>query len=140
MPYQLRWFDALRLWNNYEKRHDEKVEIEQKYDLIRDYFSLPDDYSGEAFNLTVSTLERAIGTYTAWKSRACKRLLNPIWWIAMLIHLPLRLLEMADLADEKTPAQLRTAYAWLIRIALLILISLAATKLGVSIPWQAILG
>ena len=113
---------------------------EHRSDLIANYFELLRCSSdAETFDLLIATLDRGIGVCEAAKSNAIYRKLNPMHWVAYLMRLPLTLLELAGLTDKSTPGGIVKAYAWLVRLLVLLILCLAATRLGISIPWDRLL-
>ncbi len=114
---------------------------EHPYDLVRNYFELPDEHGRRrTFELVMRSLEEGIGVYEARKERAFWELFNPLVWIAMIIRSPIWILERAGLmGDEKMHGLVVSAYERLVRYSLAVLVILAALKLGVSIPWRTIL-
>ena len=115
--------------------HIENSEKEEVFDVIEDYFDLPRRRS--AFDAVMASVERTIGIYEAEKRAALWGWFNPLNWLAILIRLPLTVLERAGLAeDPQTHSRVASVYIWTLRIIMLILLLLLATKLGLSIKWS----
>lgn len=116
-----------------ESRFPKYVKEENHWDLIHDYFDHRDQ---RTFELMMQTLERGIGHYTFRQERALKEMFNPLHWVAYILRLPITILELSGIeASNKIISEI---YAWLIRILVLTILALLATKLGISIPWDKI--
>jgi hypothetical protein len=109
-------------------------EVRKRHDLIDDYFELPQrtDY----FDLVLQTLERGIGGAEEMKRRARLRMFNPIWWIAWVVGLPIRILEYAGVPMDEATSSGISVVAWLLRLTMFVAVAFAAAKLGFSVPWD----
>jgi hypothetical protein len=115
--------------------HIEHSEKEEVFDVIEDYLELP--HKRYSFDAVMASVERTIGIYEEAKKVALLRSFNPLNWLAVLIRLPLTVLERAGLAeDPQTHSKLANTYTWILKITMLILLFLLASKLGLSIKWS----
>jgi hypothetical protein len=115
--------------------HFEYNEKEEVFDVIEDYFDLP--HRRDSFDAVMASVERTIGIYEDAKKTALLRTFNPLNWLAILIRLPLTIMERAGLAeDPQTHSKVASVYTWILKITMLILLLLLASKLGLSIKWS----
>jgi len=129
--------------HKYDMEKQELVEtpVSTSYHAIEDYYRLPETF--ESFEMLMEIINKGIGYYKYRMNAAFWELFNPLVWIAKLLHMPLFVLERAELLDEKTPSIWLKFFEWALRGAWLVILflvaSLLAQRLGVSIPWEVIL-
>jgi hypothetical protein len=115
------------------------------FDAVLDYFNLNETPGFERsrqleFELLIGLAERGIGMYEARRQVAKHEMVNPLTWIAAVLRAPLFVLERAGFDESPGAVQsvVVQAYAWFVRLLIVIVLVLAATKLGISIPWEQI--
>ncbi len=122
---------------DFEKGKQLPHETTQTYDVVRDYFLLPHDNTrAKYFDLLMAVLEQGIGFYLETRRSALRRKLNPVSWLACVIRFPVLVLEAGGLEGQAGKSAVYGVYAWLLRLVILAILALIATKLGVSIPWR----
>jgi len=108
-------------------------------DLVAGYLELTRGQGGyETQRMLMALLESALGFYEARKKAALREMFNPLNWIAGLLRIPIAILERAGV--EEASSWIVKAYAWMLRIGLLLLVIFGAAKLGISIPWKEVAG
>lgn len=115
-----------------EKGVHKPKERKSSYNLIRDYFELPNKH--EFFEMIIKSVERGIGWYLGRERNAFIEIFNPLSWLAFFIRVPIIIIQKAGI--ETSNKVVAESYAWLIKIIMLILLIFIATKLGISIPWS----
>lgn len=110
-------------------------------DLVAGYFeNVPVEGRQERFERLMRCLETGIGVYEERQRGAIRDGLNPLYWLALTLRLPITVLEMAGLITTyEEHSQFVKAYVWLVKVVMLSVLILGATKLGISIPWGEIL-
>jgi hypothetical protein len=111
--------------------------VERDWDIFENYFGLP--RQDDVFRFQIDALERAIGYYFALQERAFRELFSPITWLAFLVRIPIVVLERAGVPMEDASSRGVQTSAWIMRLAAIVLLVLASTKLGLSIPWDKVL-
>jgi len=114
----------------------------QNRDLLEDYFELPRDRGTarlEFLKFVLRAIDRGLGVLQAATSIAIRRFFNPVVWFANIVRLPIRILEEAGIPVNEASSKVMAAYAWFLRIGMLLIIAFVATKVGVSVPWQQII-
>jgi hypothetical protein len=118
-------------------------ETQRHFDAVLDYFSisrLPGIRTGEEFELLLGLTDRGIGIYEARLKVAMREMFNPLIWIATVLSAPLYVLERAGF--DESPGAVQSAvfqiFAWFVRLLVVVVLVLAAAKLGISIPWGQI--
>ncbi len=87
----------------------------------------------------MNVLEQGIGVYEARRARALREKFNPLVWMSGVVRAPVFVLDRAGLMEtEEGPSIVLRGYFWFIRVLILAILALSATKLGLSIPWQRI--
>jgi hypothetical protein len=123
----------------YKDRYAPEAEEPRRYDLVLDYFRLP-RVSGEThapFEAVMSIMNQGIGVVEVHKRHTAWNLINPISWIAYLIRLPITVMERAGfMGNEKTEEMMLGAYAKFMRLMMAAVVTFAAIRLGVKIPWK----
>lgn len=113
--------------------------VNVEYDLLEHYGDAHHDKNLVDFNYLQATLERGIGVYDHKRRFEFRRLFNPLVWLGRLVGLPVRVLEEAGLGTDSASSRGMQIWAWAMRIAVLVIFVLLATKLGVSVPWERLL-
>lgn len=108
------------------------------YELIEHYFQLPRDgrKAQDFFQLLMETLERGIGALEEARRMAVRRAFSPITWLAWIVEIPIIVLARAGVPMEDASSKGVQAVAWVLRLGMLAAVAFAATKLGVSLPWE----
>ena len=115
---------------------DKGEESEVTYDIFFDIFAFLRNDRGSArnYDLLLDSINRGIGLYEAKKRKEGRRLFNPLYWISLVLKVPLLIIEGADLVNtEEAGKTIFRIYAWTIRILMLIILLLIAKKLGVDV-------
>jgi hypothetical protein len=119
---------------DFEKNIPRYIEKEDTWNLIDHYF----DHRGQrTFELQMQAIERAVGFYRKRLKKALWELFSPVHWVATILRLPLRVLELSGL--ETSGKMVSEIYAWIIRIGILIILGMIAARLGVNLPWDQII-
>jgi len=122
---------------DFEKQRPVPKETTRTYDVVGDYFLIPyHDGRAQFFDLLMASLEQGIGSYLEAQRSARLRKFNPLYWLAFVIQFPILVLEAAGLQSEEAHSAVLNIYGWTVRLVIVIILALAAAKLGVSIPWR----
>jgi len=125
---------------DWEKAREIRRKVKRQYDLIGDYFNLPQPMGrANFFDMILATIERGIGVYEVRKDAAKREMFNPVHWIAWVLRLPVTLLDVAGLTTDETSSRMTNAYAWVLRIVILAAVAIGLAKLGISVPWERLL-
>jgi hypothetical protein len=138
IPIKITWTDNTMQfdWDKAESRPRNK---RVSGDLVGGYFQVRRaDKSGEMFEMLIAALDQGIGVFEVLEVAARRRRTNPLDWIAYVVAFPVVVLERAGLSSSDTDSKLVAAYGWLLRGLFATALVLGLTKLGVSIPWDAI--
>ena len=105
-------------------------EVTREYDLILDFFQYVNRTS--SLDMIVGSIDRGIGFYEDFQKRRFWDLFNPLAWLALIIKIPLIIIQKADLVeDEEAGSRLMKLYGWAVKSLMLILLLFIAKKLGV---------
>lgn len=113
--------------------------VRREWDLIDDYFDLPPS-GGHTFELLIHSVDRGIGGLEFMRETAFRRMFNPLAWMAWVVRLPIAILQSAGVAMDDASAKGVAAIGWIMRVGMLLLIAFTAAKLGITIPWDRIVG
>lgn len=123
---------------NYNSRR--QASTPQTYDVITNYFDLPEESRRESFEIIMRLLDRGIGDYEALKAHAVRRKFNPLHWMTWLVRLPLTLMEHAGLlGHDKMREAVIGWYGKFLQFLMGALLLLACIVLGLKVPWKEIL-
>ena len=113
----------------------------REVDLVLGYFErLPDGGQQERYERLMRCLEAGIGVYEERQRGAKRDSLNPVHWLALILRLPITIMESAGLiTTHEEHSRFVRVYAWLMQVVMLLLLIMLATKLGISIPWGGVL-
>lgn len=115
-------------------------EIKKEEDLLQNLLYLQRSQDAREHEMLIDVLDKGIGYYDGMRKAVMDAFCDPLKWLAIIIRLPVTLLEYANLLDnEQARSMIVKVYAWAIQIITAILLSLAATKLGLSIPWSSLI-
>lgn len=123
---------------NYDYKTERNLPREKitTYDFLTHYFEIPK--AGNTTSLIMSCMDRAIGWYLNDKEAAFRDLFNPIAWFAKLLKLPLFILNSIGIhSDNKIVSDI---YSLFIKLLMVLILAFIATKLGISLPWDKIVG
>jgi hypothetical protein len=81
-------------------------------------------------------LERGIGGYEEMQRASVRRAFNPISWMAWIVGIPIRVLELAGVPMDDASSKGVSVIAWLLRLAMFVVVTFTAAKLGFSLPWD----
>jgi hypothetical protein len=101
-----------------------------------DQFAEPSD--ARLDDMVLGCLDRGLGAYAARQRQALFELLNPLLLVSSVLKIPVFILSRAGLDAPSTRTKLTETYMWTLRLVFLILLVIAATKLGFSIPWERV--
>lgn len=104
---------------------------DREFDLFVDFFeviSRQEVRHQDHRDLVIEALERAQGHYEKIRTRRRWNLINPVYWIAMLLRIPIAILEFAGVNsdDERT----NNLFYWVIQSLMAILLLLLILRLG----------
>lgn len=103
------------------------------YNVILDR-NYPVYRSKKGFNdndVTYPMLEESRAVYDDIVRNYWKKLINPLWWIALVLRLPISLLEYMGVETETE--NINKFVYWLLQALVLLLLSFASLKLGLNI-------
>lgn len=115
--------------------------VSRDLDLIGNYFDLERNGSFlETHRMLMRSIEEGIGVYEALGRVAVRRMFSPISWIASVVRIPVTILERAGVESGEASSGVVRAYALLLRGVMLVILLFIAAKLGISLPWEKLLG
>lgn len=102
----------------------------RRLDLFDDFFPVPDGQWQMRRDLLIRYLDRSLGCYQKINNKYPQAFFSPMYWIAWVLNLPIRLLALSgvNIENEKTA---RFAY-WLMTSLMTLILLLIAYKLGIS--------
>jgi hypothetical protein len=111
----------------------EKQKKVEKYNVIldRNYPIFRNKKGFGDIEVTYPMLEESRAVYSGILKNYWKRLVNPLWWIASLLRLPISLLEYMGVNTE-TESVNKFVY-WLLQLLVLIILSFISLKLGLNL-------
>jgi len=122
---------------DFEKQKKVMKKKVEKYNVILDR-NYPIFRSKKGFGdieVTYPMLEESRAVYSDVVNNYWKRLVNPLWWIASMLRLPISLLEYMGVNTE-TESVNKFVY-WLLQLLVLIILSFISLKLGLNIQLPA---
>lgn len=128
-----RWReDTEELEYDIEKHRNVKNKKTENYDVIldRQYQVFRGKKGFKDTDSTYPMLEQSKAVYDqVWKSYWL-RIINPLWWIAFVLRLPISLLEYMGVNTET--ADINKFVYWLIEAIVLLILGFVALKLGIK--------
>lgn len=125
--------DTEELEYDFDDHKNKKVKKTEKYDVILDR-QYPVYRNKRGFNDTETTyhmLEEAEAVFDhIWKTY-WRKIINPLWWIAFILRLPIGLMEHMGL--NASTENINKFVYWLTQAIVLLILSFASVKLGISI-------
>ena len=104
--------------------------------VLGNYFDILHREELKCRETLIDAIDRGIGYFGELKKLSLRACFNPLRWIAILLRLPIMILEYANLIDsEASKTKFIEAYAWVIRALMFVLISFLAAKMGLNIDW-----
>ena len=134
--YDLTQVMHLNTGVTWKSRYAKEGEKPKQYDLILDYFRLPQaENPHDSYDSVMKILTNGIGMYEARKKRAFWEMFNPIHWIAYIIRLPILVMMRAGFGSQEMIVGI---YGKTIRILLLAILVFLALKYGIEVQWKEI--
>ena len=90
--------------------------------------------SADSFDSVIAALRGIEGSLEHKLRLQLFACLNPIYWVAFILKLPITIFKLAGISSGINIFE--HIYAAIAQIIVVVLLTLAATKLGISIPWE----
>lgn len=132
-----RWrSDTHELEYDYDKHRTAKKKNTENFDVVLDR-QFPVYRTKKGFNdadTTYPMLEQSQAVYDYMWRHFWVKIINPIWWLAFVLRLPISLMHFMGV-DTETANMNRFTY-WLVQAIVLIILSFIALKLGINISFR----
>ena len=141
VSWSLRRINAPTQWRedtedleyDFEKHRNTKNKKTEHFDVIldRQYPIYRNKKGFKDAETTYPMLEQSKAVFdSVWKNY-WMRLINPLWWIAFILRLPISLIEYMGVNTET--ANVNKFIYWLVQALVLLILSFVALKLGIKI-------
>jgi hypothetical protein len=114
--------------------------VTKALDMIGNLFEISNRDRLSAYRLIMGTLEQGTGVLEAHKEREHRRLYSPLTWMGLGLRMPITALERAGVDIEEASSSVLKVYSWVLRLLMVAILLFTAAKLGLSIPWNKLLG
>ncbi|HSX05963.1 MAG TPA: hypothetical protein VLF69_05825 [Candidatus Saccharimonadales bacterium] len=104
-------------------------EKEVGINIFLDFFNVPESERHIQYNTTRTTVYRAIGVYQRERLKGLWNIINPVYWLSVILNVPVHILSRAGI-DVETSRTYKMHY-WILQSLMAILLIFLIYKIGV---------
>jgi hypothetical protein len=118
---------------DYDKKRNVETKTKEHFDVIldRQFPSFRKHMGFRDIELTIPMLEQAIGYYDLVWQRYWLKIINPLWWIAVVARLPISLME--HMGVNTATENINKFVYWLVQGLVILILSFIAFELGIQV-------